>query len=254
MSPFTKGEICSIVSGFIRADNPPQTNVWKTTYKVLLWYDQAGQEQLPHIIDFNLIKKKGSGWYKHAKYVDDHLKQEFGVDNVGDHVDQLMVVAGKNIQRQNYTGIGFTCLIQDTLKRFCNVSSRMEIPVASIRGFEGADEIRSGFGNKPIDLIVRDESDFRLVISCKWSMRHDRIDEMIEQARILKQIKPTLTFFAVTNEFMKGRLQRAIDGNPIDAIYHVRLPLLRKLGQSVESTKLKDLSQLYDEVTRIFSS
>ena len=253
MSPFTKIEICAIVNDFVGADNPTPANLWKTTYRVLLWYDKAGNEWLPHIIDFNLIKKKDSAWYKHARRVDEYLKREFDVENVGDHVDQLMSVAGKKIQRQNYLGIGFTCLVQETLRRFCKVTSRMEVAVGNIPGFEDAERLRPGFGNKPIDLIVKDENDFRVIISSKWSMRHDRIDEMIEQARILKQIRPNLTFLAVTNEFMRGRLQRALRGDPIDAIYHVQLPLLKELGQSLESAKLKDLSELYDDVAQIFS-
>jgi hypothetical protein len=85
----------------------------------------------------------------------------------------------------------------------------------------------------------------RCVISAKWSIRHDRLKDIKDEAAYFKTLQSRLDFYVVTNEFDPARLTKLLDDYRIDGVFHVHKPFVVDVAGLDDRLKnLRDLSEL----------
>jgi len=239
--------ICSFVSCFIRSRKPSVNDAWKAVYELLLWYSRVDRETLPHIIEINMMRR--GLWRDRAKLFEDHISKELGYAKrqLPYRVDSLIRGLGlQDRQRQNYLGIGFVCTVKELVKRFVGYDPLMEVDVEDLKGFE---DVRR-YPRRRADLVLLNERDFRVLLSTKWSLRHDRLKDLLNEAEFYKRRRPELMVLVVTNEFMSSRLARVAENGNIDYVIHVNRKLVEKIiGRTVDE-KIKDLSEMPEIVKK----
>lgn len=101
---------------------------------------------------------------------------------------------------------------------------------------------------RSIDIVaLKDDSEYAIV-STKWSIRHDRLHDFVDECTFYKDHRSELKFFAVTNEFMPARLKRLIENSCIDKVFHVNKDLVSRVNNGDgRLVGLEDLSNLYQE-------
>jgi len=86
------------------------------------------------------------------------------------------------------------------------------------------------------------------IVSTKWSIRHDRLRDLLDECRVYKDHRPTVKFLVVTNEFMPARLKRLIENPCIDKVFHVNQDLVKRVNNGDgRLSGLEDLSHLHRE-------
>jgi hypothetical protein len=231
------------------ADHARPDTLWMTAYRNLLWYDSVGAAKLPHVFDFNVIKKDGSAWRTRAETVDSYLQTAFGIMDVQTQTDQLMVQLAPGRQRQNYLGTGLSCLVGQALSLFNGISHEAEVPVADL--VPSAKDKSVYRGSRKIDLLVEGKGRPVVAISNKWSLRNDRDTEVAHQSEVLKAHSRIHAFVVVTNEFGLGRLQQLLDYDTIEGVYHLNRAVLEKVhGPTLPNGRLRDVSTLFADVKR----
>jgi len=164
-------------------------------------------------------------------------------------MDQL--IRGLNLQsrqRQNYLGYGFQFVLKHLIKQIVNIIPLTDVRVDVIHNFSA---LARRAPRRKVDLVLISPSDFRLLISAKWSLRHDRLRDLLQEAEFFKRYKETIKVFAVTNEFMLGRLRMLAESPWVDHVYHVHLPLLRMCHDNRPLDYMKDLTDLFTDIRRI---
>jgi len=237
---------------------------WLGIYQVLLWYehvDWAGYHSLPHIAEADRlrppVRKRGSGaqkataWQQRAAAAETYLAKALRCEtgHVSDHLDQLMRRPEyQPLQRQNPLGIAFAGLVTHVLRRFGSqlVEFRTEVQADGV--FPGIS--MPGRSVAPaIDLLVLREERPRAIISAKWSLRHDRINDITNECPVYKsaalRLRVPLEYYVVTNEFDPARLQKILADTCVDGLAHVHKPLVtRVLGLDGRLDRLLDLVDL----------
>lgn len=87
-------------------------------------------------------------------------------------------------------------------------------------------------------------------ISCKWSLRHDRINDITSECPDYKsaalRLRIPLRYYVVTNEFEPARLLKLLSDPCIDGLAHVHRPAVVKIcGMDGRLTKMFDLTDLF---------
>jgi hypothetical protein len=215
---------------------------WLGIYQVLLWYEEVNLESitaLPHIIDADKLRPPSyrparhgiSAWQQRAQAAEHYLAQQLGCqpDQVKSHVDLLMNnPVYKGVQRQNPLGIAFPVLIRYILQTFGNnaISYDLEVPAQAV--FPGI-VVPGRSPNPKIDIVVRNQSRIKAVISCKWSLRHDRLSDISNECPTYKQAaswtRTQIDYLVITNEYDPARLNKLLDDSCVDALVHVHKPL-----------------------------
>ena len=215
-------------------------SVWKGFYKLLLWFEK----EVPHIIDGD--KLAAGIWRERAESVQKELAREFGckVSEVASQIDQLIKsdIFDRLPQRQNPLGIGFVTSLHLALKHFSSPEYDF-LPEEAIGKlvFQG---IRKPPRDKPDLVVVRAGSEVA-VISAKWSLRHDRLKDILDEADYFKRLSPRLAFYVITNEFDPARLTKVLDDYRIDGLFHVAKRLVTEVaGVDGRVHKMRDLSDL----------
>jgi len=216
------------------------STVWRGLYQLLLWFEHG----VPHIIDAD--KLKGGIWRTRADKVWRALANEFqcALPDVPQLVDQLV---RSNIfptppQRHNPLGIGFVTALLVALQHFSSPAyqfhSEEEI---GKRVFQG---IRMAPRSRPDIVVAKGKAEI-CVISAKWSIRHDRLKDIKDEANYFKTLQSQLDFYVVTNEFDPARLTKLLNDYRIDGVFHVHKPLVVNVAQLDDRMKdLRDLSEL----------
>jgi hypothetical protein len=204
---------------------------WLGIYQVLLWYEKVNFmniEALPHIIDADKLRPPSyrpsqnsvSVWQKRAQAVEQYLAS---------YVDLLMrTPAYQGVQRQNPLGVAFPVLVRHIMQSFGNnaVSYDLEVPAQTI--FPGI-IVPGRSPNPKIDIVVRNDSHVKAVISCKWSLRHDRLNDISNECPTYKQAaswtRTKIDYLVITNEYDPARLNKLLDDSCVDALVHVHKPL-----------------------------
>ena len=209
-------------------------NAWLGIYEALLWYEPVGRgKSLPHIIDANNLRPSSSGkasnkWIERANNFNDFLASKMSVpeNRVINHVDKLMKHNRfRGMQRQNSLGIAFTGIIKYLLDEFGNPSLTNEMEADATLLFPG--QPLHGRTSKPrIDLISKKNKKIVAILSLKWSIRHDRLNDVTGECESYKIAckklgKKIPKFFTITNEFSPSRLQKIINHPCIDGVVHV---------------------------------
>jgi len=234
---------------------------WLGIYQALLWYQPVStlpdRTGLAHIIDANRLTgaptKKGEPkiWQKHAISVEGYLASQLGVgpSRVESLVDRLMLLPGyQGLQRHNILGSAFAGLVKHVLEVLGNSALSYELEVNGDQAFPGV-QLPTRTGDPFIDILVRKAGRNIGIISTKWSIRHDRINDLTSECRAYKSAGTwtdnRIFYYVATNEFDPARTDKLIEDRCIDGVVHVHKPLVTDVcALDGRLTSLLDLSGL----------
>ncbi len=252
------------------------TTAWLGIYQALLWYEpvhQSGFDTLPHIIDADKLRPSPSAksrphnspsvWQQRAKAIDEYLAQQLGcaVEDVPAKTDLLMRLSGyQGMQRQNTLGIAFAGLIKHVLEKFGSnhLSYQSEVEASTI--FAGI-TVPGRSSTPRIDLLSAHDGVPRAIISAKWSVRHDRLNDITNECpvykaayqRIYRQSRRghDLLYYVVTNEYDPSRLTKMLDDSCVDGIVHVhKAGVVDVCGLNGRLADLIDLAEFISSTER----
>ena len=187
---------------------PTSSRAWLGVYQVLLWYEAVeglpNRSCLPHIIDANELRQRLT-WRSRAIAVEEYIAQQLLVESVSlpHMVDLLMnLPAYQRLQRNNPLGIAFTGLLKHVLEQMGNHGLTYELEVSGGEAFPGV-QIPTRTKKPRIDMLVRKKGQNVGIISTKWSIRHDRVDDLTTECRAYKNAArytdTRLFYFVLTN-------------------------------------------------------
>ncbi len=211
---------------------------WLGIYQTLMWYEPvhvAGFKYLPHIIDADKLRPTDSrkasanptAWQRRAQAFEQYLAEQWNCrpSDVENRVDQLLRMPSYlGLQRQNSLGIAFPGVVKFILERFGNPAVVYELEADARTIFPGIS--MPGRSVKPtIDILAKKGGMPVAIISTKWSVRHDRINDITNECPIYKaaamRSRIRLAYYVVTNEFDPARLSKILDDDCIDRLVHV---------------------------------
>jgi hypothetical protein len=207
-------------------------------YQVLLWYDEVAL--LLHVNESNELQKKA--WGDRAKLAETYLATQLGVTpaQLPQLIDRMMKLPrwqktpGKAMQRNNPLGNGLRILMAEVLQRWGNPALDYLQEEDATKWFPGI--TLPGRSTTPkMDVLVVKSGKPRAVISCKWSIRHDRISDPTNEctsykaAGIQQQIT-NLAYYVVTNEFSAARLDKVLNQPCVDGLVHIHEPLFTTIA------------------------
>lgn len=225
-------------------------------YQVLMWFEEInayGINRLPHIIDADKLKSKSgklTAWQKRAIDFEEYLagKLSCAPNEVYEYVNLLFKEPEfEGLQGQNPRGIAFVGLVANGIKEFGNpnYSVRTEVDSNSIFpgiAFPGRSKAAS------IDVLIEENRNPVAVVSVKWSVRHDRINDLTNECPVYKQAayrisRSDFKYFVVTNEFDPARVSKILDDTCIDKVVHVdKHAVIDVCGLNDRLNDLTDLS------------
>lgn len=266
--PSREQTIADAVEIFENAEYPsnltPKT-AWLGIYQALLWYEPVDglliANELPHIIDANNLNPPNkktqniNAWQARAVRINSYLAEQLKCsDNeVPSKVDLLIKHPSYGRQRQNSLGIAFSGLIAYVLQKFGASQFTYETEVNVDTIFPGQN-LAGRSTQTGIDILVRDNGIPVALISAKWSVRHDRINDITNECPIYKSAYQTvyrrnkrrrLYYYVITNEYATSRLLKMIDDPCIDGVVHLHKPaIVDVLQQNGRMNELLDLTDL----------
>ena len=261
---------------FEEADHPAgltADTAWLGIYQTLLWYEPInmfGIHALPHIVDANNLRpatpKKASEWREpnewqlRAQAVERYIAEKLGCSPAGveGKVDRLMRSDNYvGMQRQNSLGIAFTGIVRAISERFGAKGIEYELERDAAHVFPGI--VFPGRSNAPsIDILATKQGIPRAIISAKWSVRHDRVNDITNECPVYKEgynrihrgRGDRLFFYVLTNEFQGGRLAKMLNDSCIDGVVHVHKPLIVDVcGFDGRLTDMLDLTDLVSQTS-----
>lgn len=213
---------------------------WKGIYSLLLWYEHG----VPHIIDANDLRKRS--WREKAKRVEQVLAEAFNCQpaQVRSQVDRLLRhprLQGQ--QRQNPLGSGFSASLVYYLRRTSNPIFEF-IPEAVV-----GKQIFRKVAEPPrqrVDIAVKRNGREFAIISAKWSIRHDRLKDWLDECDFYKTRAALPYYFVVTNEYGPARLKKVLDNQCKNGLFHVNRNLVLEVhGGNGRLEGLEDLTALF---------
>jgi len=244
--------------------HPTAENAWVGVYAALLWYEDIsvipGRMSLPHLIDANRLtnaaKKEGKlhVWQQRCIDAERYIAGRSGVspEVLPSMVDQLMKLPpylGR--QRHNIIGGAFAALLKHILETLGSQEVNYELEANGAKVFPGV-ELPTRTAVPFIDILVRKGKHAIGIISTKWSIRHDRINDLTSECRAYKSASTwtdtRLFYYVATNEFDPARTVKLVEDKCIrkeGGLVHVHKPLVTevcKLNGRVQG--MLDLSDL----------
>jgi len=248
------------------------STAWLGIYQALLWFEPVNHlsfTSLPHIIDADKLRpstaakkkkwKSPTVWQQRAQKIADYLSDKLGcsVSYLPQKVDRLMrLPAYKGLQRQNTLGIAFAGLVKRVLETFGSGSVNYRTEVEAKEIFPGI-SFPGRSGAPRIDLLATVNGIPKAILSSKWSMRHDRLNDITNECPIYKaaynriyrqEEGDELTYYVVTNEFDPSRLNKILDDDCVNGVVHVHKAALVNVcelnGRLDELLDLPDLIEL----------
>ena len=235
-------DIESFVENWLHSKMVRSYNAWKVVYELLWWCVDIDGQTVPHIVEINMLKKSKS-WLDRALKAKRYLSKEMGVqyDQLCDRLDMLMKGLGiMGRQRHNYLGRGFSATIKSLLLFISNLNAEKEASYALIPGLKD-------IGRGKVDISIPPPPDTRIIISTKWSLRHDRLKDLLNEASECKRRRADIKFLVVTNEFIPSRIKHLAEHPNIDGVYHVHRMLIEEVELTPPS-QLRDFNELFDDV------
>lgn len=202
---------------------------WVGIYQTLLWYESLPDGiALPHIVDANRFRSSGQNiWRDRGRAFEAYLAEALGCrpEEVAARVDQLIRQREfVGLQRQNPLGIAFIGIVRDLLVRFGDPSLHFRTEFPSTELFPSVPLIGRSTAPK-IDIAVFRGDVLTAIISCKWSLRHDRMGDLTTECRAYRSAGlwgRRFRFYVVTNEFDAARLVKVTQDDCFDSVFHVR--------------------------------
>jgi hypothetical protein len=243
--------------------SPRLEDAWLGIYQMLLWYVHG----YIHIREANDLAKNRT-WQRRATEAEAYIAGALNLlpANLPAHVDRMMqlprwrdVVQGKGIpvicphcgtefevpkegQRNNPLGNGLRILTAEILRRWSDDRFSYEEEVRAINLFPG---IHMGGRTKDpkIDVVARSRNRVRVIVSCKWSGRHDRMADVTNECREYKAAAirldiTDLQHFVITNELDGQRTDKILNQECISGLVMVHLPLAQVMGTTTPMMKL----------------
>lgn len=242
------------------------TTAWLGIYQTLLWYEPVnslGYVELPHIIDADKLRpsaakrrswNKPSIWQIRADALNAYLAQELGcpAGAVSSRVNLLMKHPDyQGMQRQNPLGTAFPGLIKHVLEKFGakNIAYETEVDAATI--FPGV-SVPGRSDTPSIDLLATVGGIPQAIISAKWSLRHDRLNDITNECpvykaayqRIYRQARRSeLLYYVITDEYDPSRLNKVLADTCVNSVVHVHKAAVTQVCKmDGRLTQLIDLS------------
>jgi len=233
------------------------STAWLGIYQVLLWYGPAGtQGALPHIIEADKLRAKTGAqqWVRRARRLEVYLARNLGCEpaEVANRVDLLMRLPGYvGLQRQNPLGMAFAELVAYVLRKFGD-RKLLYRTGAPAREVFPAVHLQTRSRRPRIDVAAFRNGKPAAIITTKWSIRHDRLADVIDEGISYKSAAMRtglkLRFFFVTNEFDPARLDKVLGSGVPDALVHVHPPAVTDVCQLDERLRnLRDLPFLVSD-------
>lgn len=232
-------------------------SAWLGIYQVLLWHEP--RSGLPHIIDANNLRvprgsrsrTSGTAWVERARdfqaYLATHLQCQ--AEQVPEYLDRLMMHPEyQGMQRQNPLGSAFPDLLEYILEQFGNQGVHYEREVLATKAFPGI-SIPGRSAAPKIDILVKAEGRPRAIISAKWSLRHDRLNDISNECPVYKAAayvtRSEIDYIVVTNEFQPARLLKLLSDHCVDTLVHLHKPaVVQVCGLDGRLGELADLTAL----------
>jgi hypothetical protein len=217
---------------------------------------------LPHIIDADKLRlsnsrrkqgvsQKATAWQKRAKAIEEYFGKQFNCtpEKVEKQVDQLLKHPDyMGLQRQNPLGTAFSGIAKHVLELFGNNNVSFDLEVDANNVFPGI--TLPGRSITPsIDILAHRNNIPLAIISAKWSLRHDRINDITNECPIYKaaalRSRTKLGFYVVSNEYDPSRLSKILNDTCIDGLVHVHKEAVTKIcGLNGRLEKMLDLTDL----------
>jgi hypothetical protein len=270
--PTRQQTIADAVEIFESANYPagltPST-AWLGIYQTLLWYEPVKLpllDQLPHIIDANHLNPRRpspqgrlTSWQTRSIAVNSYLANQLNCPaaDVSEKTDLLMKHESySGMQRQNSLGIAFAGLTGYILEKFGSTDLTYQTEVNPTRVFLGI-SFAGRSTQTGIDVLIEDQGSPVALVSAKWSVRHDRINDITNECPIYKaayqriyrqSTRKQLHYYVITNEFDPSRLTKMLNDTCLDSVVHVHKPaivdILKLNGRLQQLLDLTDLIEL----------
>jgi hypothetical protein len=234
---------------------PTLGDAWLGIYQMLIWYAHG----YVHIREANDLKKN-STWQRRATQAEAYVAAALRIppDGLPAHVDKMMqlprwqdamkdkgttmtcphcgrdFVVPEQGQRNNPLGNGLRILTAEVLRKWGDDRFTYEEEVQAVNWFPGIQ--MPGRSRKPkIDVMAHTDTRVRVIISCKWSGRHDRMSDVTNECQQYKQAAIQLQnmdiqHFVITNELDGQRTDKILNQPCIDGLVMVHLPLADQMG------------------------
>ncbi|NQS97401.1 MAG: hypothetical protein HQ591_03015 [candidate division Zixibacteria bacterium] len=237
-------------------------SAWLGFYQTLIWFEESLSEGVPpllHIIDSDKLRpavsldmkysQKSKIWVHRARMVAEYLAKELNVsiDDLPNKVGRLFNHPNwKGRQKNNPLGIGLVALVSHCLRKFSADEFDFQIECHANSIFP---DIRiPGRSKDPrIDILAHFDGIPRAIVSCKWSVRHDRLGDITSECTVYKaealRSRLKLDYYLITNEYDPARLSKILDDSCIDNVVHVhKHAVVDVCGLDDRLIKLLDLS------------
>jgi hypothetical protein len=242
------------------AGKPTLEDAWLGIYQVLWWYEHG----FLHVREANDLLKRP--WQTKATQAERYIAGAIGIPpaQLRNEVDRMMQLprwrkaGGDAMQRNNPLGHGLRMLLSEVLTRWGDQRFEYAEEVETKKHFPGIS--MPGRSERPkVDVLARVNGTGRprAVMSCKWSIRHDRISDPTNEctsykAAAIQQQIMDLKYLVVTNELDGQRLDKILNQPCVDTLVLVRLELAQALNSGGTpmmiaargATRLLDLTEL----------
>jgi hypothetical protein len=254
---------------------PRLEDAWLGIYQLLLWYAHG----YIHIREANDLQRNKT-WQRRATEAEAYMAEALDLkpEELATHVDRMMqlprwhdamqskgttmtcphcgsdFIVPKEGQRNNPLGNGLRILTAEILQRWGDDRFTYEEEAAATTWFPGIQ--MPGRSSKPkVDVMARTDRRVRVIISCKWSGRHDRMSDVTNECQQYKQAavqqqNMDLRHFVITNELDGQRTDKILNQPCIDGLVMVHLPLAKTIGtmtpmmeRNIEDGRLLDLTE-----------
>lgn len=228
-----------VVGAFQRArfpsGGPTLREAWLGIYQVLWWFEE--RTGLLHVAEANELRKSRT-WKERAAAAEEYIAEALDVrrEDLPEMLDQMMRLPrwSEVEQRNNPLGNGLRILVAAVLRQWGDSRFEYAEEQRATRWFPGIQ--MPGRSEEPsIDVAVaREDGAPRAVVSCKWSIRHDRISDPTNEcvtyrAAAIQRGIEDLTYYVVTNETGRSRLDKVLNQPCVEALVHVNLGLVERM-------------------------
>jgi hypothetical protein len=204
---------------------------WLGIYQMLLWYEHG----YIHIREANDLRRNRI-WQERARKAEQYIADALGIPagEVEGQVDRMMKLPRwEGMQRNNPLGNGLRILTAEVLRRWGSGNFQYTEEEPAANWWPGIQ--MPGRSEAPkVDVMVLTDKP-RVLISCKWSGRHDRMSDVTNEcqeykAAAIRRQNMQLQHFVITNEVDGQRTDKILNQPCVDGLILVHLPLLRELG------------------------
>ena len=261
----SKSDRSLVVDVLDRATYPPDVGLtidtaWLGVYQALWWYEHG----VLHVREANDLKK--TIWREHAGELEGYISDRIDIQPslLNRHVDRMMdLPRWQGMQRNNPLGNGLRILASELCERYGNPAFSYPEEQDATNWFPGI--TMPGRSKKPkVDVAAIRKSDGKpkAVISCKWSIRHDRISDPTNEcvqykAAAIQQQVMDLKYFVLTNELSVSRLDKVINQPCVDGLIHVHLPSVgvlenpsEQMTHAIATGRLMDMSDFIRDTAK----